>query len=269
MINLTTGQFYGQTNELIQVEGLTLTDTEYTHDWVDWHYHENAYFTFIVEGGVLEGNKKEEYHCSAGSLLFHNWQEAHYNRKPPGFTRGFQLELDSQWLTRLDLDLSPAQGSLSIADPQLKILFYQLFNESKVADAARPLAIQSLLIEVVSRLVRSEQTASRDRPVWVGHLRDLLQDCPTENWTLPTLAQTVGIHPVHLSRSFTHYFNCTLSYYIRSIRVQHALSLMPQSHRSLTDIALECGFADQSHFTRCFKEFCQDKPLTYRRHLQR
>ena len=87
MINLTTGQFYGHTNELLQLEGLTLTDTEYTHDYVDWHYHENAYFTFILDGLVLEGNKKETYHCSTGSLLFHNWQESHYISKPPGFTR--------------------------------------------------------------------------------------------------------------------------------------------------------------------------------------
>lgn len=269
MINLTTGQFYGQTNELIYVEGLTLTDTEYTHDWVDWHYHQNAYFTFIIEGGVLEGNKKGEYHCSAGSLLFHNWQEAHYNKKPPGFTRGFHLELDPQWLTHLDLDLSGVQGSLNVSDPQLKVLFYQLFKESKTADTARPLAIQSVLIEVVSRLVRHEQVTDRSRPAWVSQLRDVLHDMPTENWTLPALAHMVGIHPIHLSRSFTHYFHCSLSYYIRSIRVQHALSLMPQEHRSLTDIALTCGFADQSHFIRCFKALCQDKPLAYRRYLLR
>jgi AraC-like DNA-binding protein len=269
VINLTTGQFYGQTNELIEVEGLTLTDTEYTHDWVDWHFHQNAYFTFVLEGCVLEGNKKEEYHCSAGSLLFHNWQEAHYNRKPPGFTRGFHIELDPKWLASLDLDLTQVQGSLNVADPQLKVLFYRLFNESKVADATRPLAIQSLLIDVVSRLIRDKQASDQSRPAWVSQLRDVLQDTPTENWTLLALAQTVGIHPVHLSRSFTHYFNCSLSHYIRSVKVQRSLALMPQKHRSLTDIALECGFADQSHFIRCFRELCQDKPLVYRRYLLR
>jgi AraC family transcriptional regulator len=268
MINRTTGQFYGQTSALIQVEGLTLTDTEYTHDFVDWHYHQNAYFTFILEGGVLESNKQQTYHCSAGSLLFHNWQEAHYNRKPPGFTRGFHLELESQWLTRFDLDLSRIQGSLSVADPQLKVLFYQLFKESKVADITRPLAIQSVLIEVVSCLVRDGQATDRGRPVWVSQLRDLLQDTPNQNWTLPALAQTVDIHPVHLSRSFTQYFHCSLSHYIRTIRIQHALALMPQKHSSLTDIALACGFADQSHFIRCFKALCQDKPLAFRRHLR-
>lgn len=88
---LQTGQFHGQTNKTILLNGLTLTDTEYTHDKVDWHYHENAYFTFILQGNLIEGNRNEVYNCSAGSLLFHNWQEPHYNIKPDGFTRAFTL----------------------------------------------------------------------------------------------------------------------------------------------------------------------------------
>lgn len=264
MVNLTTGQFYGQTNERIDVEGLTLTDTEYTHDWVDWHYHENPYFTLVLEGCVLEGNKKETYHCSAGSLLFHNWQEAHYNSKPPGFTRGFHIELEPGWLARFDLDLSRIQGSLEILNPQLRLLLYKLFKETKRDDVTRHLAIQSLLMEALSCLVGDEQDRHRTLPHWVIQLREVLQDAPPANWSLLALAQTVGIHPVHLSRSFPHYFKCTLSEYVRRIRIQRSLALLPQKNRSLTDIALECGFADQSHFNRCFKVLCQAKPSAYR-----
>lgn len=55
---LHTGEFVRQTNETLQVNGLTLTDTEYTHAYVDWHYHENAYFTFILQGGVKRATEK-------------------------------------------------------------------------------------------------------------------------------------------------------------------------------------------------------------------
>ena len=58
MNTLQTGQFYGVTNETTTHGGLTLTDTEYTHEHVDWHYHQNAYFTFILDGRVIEANKK-------------------------------------------------------------------------------------------------------------------------------------------------------------------------------------------------------------------
>lgn len=39
MKQLKTGAFYGQTNQTIHLNGITLTDTEYTLDFVDWHYH--------------------------------------------------------------------------------------------------------------------------------------------------------------------------------------------------------------------------------------
>lgn len=54
-----TGEFYGQTNTTIKLEGLTLTHTVYTHDKVDWHYHENAYFTFIPREMLLRGIKRK------------------------------------------------------------------------------------------------------------------------------------------------------------------------------------------------------------------
>jgi AraC family transcriptional regulator len=97
MDNLKTGQFFGTTNETIHLTGITLTDTEYTHDKVDWHYHENSYFTFILNGKLVEGNKKETHTCESGGLIFHNWQEPHYNIKPKGYTRGFHIELKTQW----------------------------------------------------------------------------------------------------------------------------------------------------------------------------
>ena len=49
------GFFYGDTTEKIRLEGVTLTDTIYgQHGRVDWHFHEDDYFTFLLVGGVRE-----------------------------------------------------------------------------------------------------------------------------------------------------------------------------------------------------------------------
>lgn len=93
MQQLRTWTFFGTTDETVPFDFCTITNTEYTLDKVDWHYHENAYFTFILKGKLLECNKNETYHCTAGSLLFHNCQNTHYNIKPPGDTRGFHVEI--------------------------------------------------------------------------------------------------------------------------------------------------------------------------------
>lgn len=253
MKHLYTGQFHGQTNQTIQLDGITLTDTEYTLDKVDWHYHENAYFTFILQGKVIEGNKKEVYNCGAGSLLFHNWQEPHYNIKPPGYTRGFHIELAHNWLNKLDFSLDKLTGSLNISNPDLKLILYKIFIESKTDDMTTSLGVQTLLLQLLGRMERENQSAIQKNPVWVGQLKELIHDTFAEQWSLNELSTALDIHPVHLSRDFSKYFHCNLGEYIRKLKVEKSLSLLSQKGKSLADISYECGFADQSHFARCFK----------------
>ena len=263
------GEFYGQTNKTINLEGITLTDTVYTHDKVDWHYHENAYFTFILQGNVIEGNKKEIYNCSAGSLLFHNWQEPHYNIKPKGFTRGFHIEIEKCWFDNLEFNATDLQGSINIANLDLKLLMYKIFKETKVDDNTTQLSIQTLLLETLAKMLRANQTESNKKPTWVSEINMILNDQFLENLTLEYLSKTLNIHPVHLSRDFSKHFNSSLGEYIRKLKIQKSLQLISEKSLDLTSIAFECGFSDQSHFTRCFKEINGINPSEYRKILFR
>jgi AraC-like DNA-binding protein len=148
--------------------------------------------------------------------------------------------------------------------PEIKIGAYHILKESKMADGTSHLAIHSLLINVLSKMSNIQETHNRTIPSWVLLLRDILHDAPLEDWTLVSLAQTAGIHPVHLSRRFSKYFGCNLGDYIRNLKVQKALYLLANKNLSLTDIAYHCGFTDQSHFTRCFKAVNHLKPFLFR-----
>jgi AraC family transcriptional regulator len=267
MKHLQTGQFHGQTNKTIHLDGITLTDTEYTHDKVDWHYHENAYFTFILQGNVIEGNKKEVYNCSAGSLLFHNWQEPHYNIKPEGFTRGFHIELEKKWFDNFAFDMDNLQGSINISNPDIKIILYKIFKETKIDDDVSALSIQGLLLQALSQMFRNDQVQQNKIPSWVNKIKEILHDEFHKKNSLEGLVKTLDIHPVHLSRCFPKYFQCSVGEYIRKLRVERSLSLLSDRKFTLTEIAFECGFADQSHFTRCFKEINGINPSAYRKIL--
>lgn len=261
------GEFYGQTNTTINLEGITLTDTVYTHDKVDWHYHKNAYFTFILQGNVIEGNKKEIYNCSAGDLLFHNWQEPHYNIKPEGFTRGFHIEIEEEWFRELDFKTKDLQGSIKIADPDLKFLLYKIFRATKENESSILLSIQTLLLETLSKMIHHQKNDSQKKPNWVSELNNILNDQFSDSLSLDYLSKQLHIHPVHLSRDFSKYFNSGLGEYIRKIKIQKSLELISQKKLDLTAIAFECGFSDQSHFTRCFKEINGITPSQYRKIL--
>ena len=267
MKKLSSGVFFGVTSHQLETDGLILTDTAYTHDYVDWHYHENIYFTFILAGKVIEGNKKGKVNLSAGSLLFHNVQEPHYNIKPRGETRGMHLELQHRWISELYPNIEAKEGSFELLCPKTKILFYQLLRESKIADDLTTLGVQNLVIEAINPLF-SGSRESAFRPSWVNNVDDLLQDnyfCPPN---LKEIAAVAGVHPVHLSRSFTKYFGCTIAEYIRLLKVERAFAMLSLKGNSLSTIAHSCGFADQSHMTRCFKSFSGNTPLFFRRLIQ-
>lgn len=265
MKELKTGEFYGQTNQIIHLSGITLTDTEYTHEYVDWHYHENAYFTFILKGNVTEGNKKEIYNCSSGSLLFHNWQESHYNKKPKGYTRGFHIEIKNNWFDKLDFNIDKLEGSLNIVNPDIKFLFYKIFSESKIDSDTTTLSVQSLILQVLSEMSNDVNIEIEKNPIWVSKLKEILFYESSGKLTLEYLSGILNIHPVHLSRDFSKYFNCNLGEYLRKLKIEKSYTLLLNSQHSLTDIAYQCGFSDQSHFNRCFKSVSGTNPGNFRK----
>lgn len=267
MEQLLKGRFFGQTNTTIFLDGITLTDTVYTHDRVDWHYHENAYFTFILQGNVTEGNRKEVYNCGPGSLLFHNWQEPHYNIKPEGFTRGFHVEIEKGWLEGLDIANDVPEGSPKISSPDIKLLMYKIVRACKDADATRDISVSSLVLETLYGLQNGKQDAVLKRPGWACRIEELLRAYLYHTITLDFLSKMLDVHPVHLSRDFPKYFGCNLGEYIRKLRVEKALALIQDKNRTLSAIAYECGFSDQSHFIRCFKEMNGISPSLHRKLL--
>jgi AraC family transcriptional regulator len=258
------GQFYGKTNETLHLNGIILNDADYTHDFVDWHYHENPYFTFLLAGRSLDGNKKTRHECSAGSLLFQNMQEPHYNAKSKQYTRGFHVEIAPSWLGLFDVPVNGVEGSIRITDPALIANMYNVFKEMKLHNGESQLAIDALLVQLFSALSREKRSGDSRKPAWVSVVKEALHASP-ESWKLIDLAKLANVHPVHLSRHFAKYFKAPLGDYIRTIKVQKALSLLPDKQLSLTEIAVECGFADQSHFIRSFKLCHKLTPLHYRK----
>jgi len=266
MNTLRNGEYFGDTNQLVNLERLTITDTEYTHPYVDWHYHENAYFTFLLQGNMTEGNRKETYECSAGTLLYHHWEDPHYNIKPDIFTRGFHIEISQSWFDRFDIQKNKVEGSFNIKNPAFKLLVHQIFKETKTNDPSFELTVNQLLLHLFSQLTLQKENTER-KPLWVGQINEILHESFTETLNLTELSKALNIHPIHLSRDFHKYFHCNLGEYLRKLKVNKSMELLI-SPASLTDIALECGFSDQSHFTRCFKENIGITPLKYRNLLK-
>lgn len=131
--------------------------------------------------------------------------------------------------------------------------------------------IGTVLRELVRQLLAAVgRFAADQQPVqanWLGEARDLLRTRTPAPLSLGELAAAVGVHPVHLARSFRREFGMTVSQYSRALRLDWAAAQLA-GEAPLARIALEAGFADQSHFTRAFRGYTGMTPGRYRKLLR-
>jgi AraC family transcriptional regulator len=72
---------------------------------------------------------------------------------------------------------------------------------------------------------------------------------------LERVARAAGLSPYHFHRVFKALMGETLHQFVLRTRLERALVLMSHApRRALTEIALDCGFASSSDFTRAFKQ---------------
>ncbi|MEH0072008.1 helix-turn-helix domain-containing protein [Pannonibacter sp. Pt2-lr] len=65
---------------------------------------------------------------------------------------------------------------------------------------------------------------------------------------------TVNLSPRQLERLFRRHFNCTPGQYYLKLRLETARDLLRRTSRAVLDVAIACGFASTSHFTKCYRE---------------
>lgn len=101
----------------------------------------------------------------------------------------------------------------------------------------------------------------------VGRVLTFVDEHMGERLSLQRLAAEAGLSTHHFARVFREETGTTPWAYVRAARVQKARELLRED-RPLAEIALACGFCDQSHLTRAFKRNEGVTPGTYRKNLQ-
>ncbi|MCP5535983.1 MAG: AraC family transcriptional regulator [Akkermansiaceae bacterium] len=79
-----------------------------------------------------------------------------------------------------------------------------------------------------------------------------------------SLAKTAGLTLTQLERRMRKVFKLTTSQFIRKTRIEAAARMLTNTDKAIIDIALDCGYGDQSAFTRQFKSTVGMAPGAYR-----
>jgi len=265
-VQLAPGRLYGETLKSQKVASFELSERHYPPRFkTPRHSHKQALFCFVMQGGYTETYGKKTRECRSSTLLFHPADELHAEYFHDSGGRSFIIEVEPAWLDLMREHQALVDHSADFRGGVFELLARRLYLEFVRMDGVSPLVVEGLMLEMVGEASRRhEHGAEAHPPHWLQQAKELLCDRFTERLTLAEVANTVGVHPVHLAQMFHKSYRCTVGDYVRQLRVEYACRALAASETPIVEIALAAGFCDQSHFTRTFKRSTGVAPSQYR-----
>jgi transcriptional regulator GlxA family with amidase domain len=162
----------------------------------------------------------------------------------------------------IDRDRYTAAGGAAATDLMLKLI--ALKHGSGLANL-----VADQMIHTSIRSDRDEQRLSIPTRIGVRHPKlatviHRMEAAIEEPVSPMILAQDVGMSTRQLERLFRRYLNRSPKRYYMELRLAKARNLLMQTDMSVIEVALACGFASPSHFSKCYRALYKTTPYRER-----
>ena len=208
-----------------------------------------------------------------GDLAFINPETLHSCNPTGNEARSFyMLYLDVQWCLDIQKSLWNIETFIPISCVRLTddILFAQYIEvmENLMNLEVHLLEKEQLLLDLMATIFKRCALPQASSPVsnrqskQVEHLKTLLSTELQEELTLADMARQVGANPYTLLRRFKASVGITPHAFRTNHRIELARKYLQQG-MDIAEVALQCGFFDQSHLHRHFKAMTTLTPKEY------
>ena len=119
-----------------------------------------------------------------------------------------------------------------------------------------------------SMMILCIQTTEELSDKYLQNLWQMIIDNPENEFLIEDMAKTANISPYHMIRQFKKAFGLTPHQFQIQCRIRKAQRLLEEG-RSITEVAYDAGFFDESHFDRCFHKAVQLTPSDYKTAVQK
>jgi AraC family transcriptional regulator len=167
--------------------------------------------------------------------------------------------------------------TLEFSDPVIEQLLLALDGEVRDGNLYGQIYTESLTAGILARLLRSQKNgepraiAVRSGATLSSRTRELLLSYIEENLHRPLrlreLSDVVELNLMNLLKRFKVAVGDPPHRYILKRRLERAKRLLRHSTLPISEIALRCGFSEQSSFTRAFRRVVRVTPAAFRRAL--
>lgn len=253
--------------------GVELLQARYIEQRFSPHVHEGFVFTVIEGGAQRFRHRGAEHLAPVGSMVLINPDEVHTGSKAHDqgwWYRGFYpapVQVDGV-LDELGLERSgaPSFAMSVLQDADLHQAFGLLHRllESDASALQQQTAWRETLLLLFQRHARVPQApAPGQEPRAVRQAKELLAASLAAPPSLEQLAAAVNLSPFHFARVFRRATGLPPHAWLQQRRLEQARALLRQGCMPL-NVALQLGFADQSHLNRQFKQAYGVAPGEYR-----
>jgi AraC family transcriptional regulator len=242
-----------------EVNDFTVGELSFPAGYVQDEYEPDLPYLAVVIHGAMEKTFGGGVSFRAGSALTMASGARHGARfGPQGATIVIVKARESSSDVARSLD-----RLMELGGGGLGWLARRLAAELRASDAAAPLAVEGIALELYAAATRESTTSSRHSPPWLDAAEEILRARSGECVRLSELAAELGVPSVQVARAFRARHGISVGEYGRRLRIEWAAAEL-RGDRALAEIAAEAGFADQSHFTRLFKRYLGTTPARYR-----
>jgi len=211
----------------------------------------------VVIGGLCTGS----YALAKAGLLDGKRATIHWENQD-GFLEEFQEVKLTKSVFVMDGNRWSTAGGISSIDLMLKII---------AADHDEDLAntVADLMIYSTIRTDQDTQRLSIPTRIGVRHPKlsqviQMMENNIEDPMSPADLAEEVGMSTRQLERLFRRYLNRSPKRYYMELRLQKARNLLMQTELSVINVALACGFASPSHFSKCYRSHYNTTPYRER-----
>lgn len=261
-----------------------------TDDYVNWHWHKEFEIGFVTEGTVNVGCGTRKYILRSGDIFFVNSNVLHsmYNNHPPHRSIFKSITFDgsviagdtnSIFYTKY---LAPIQNNNNLRDFILKPndnnysrLLSFISNIWDAVYSETPdyeIIVRNELSNIFRILIHLPENVPYDYNVnnyiqenRVQLILNYIHSHYREKITLNDLAQIASVSKTEALRSFKSIIGQSPIKYLKNYKLQNAAYMIQNTDDSIGQISEQCGFDDNSYFSKSFKEMYHCTPHEFRK----
>ncbi|MCI0416890.1 AraC family transcriptional regulator [bacterium] len=263
-LRLSCGRFFGKLQRTVQLQHGRLSEAFYSKgERQPAHSHELPHICLTVNGTYRESIARKMWTIPNGVMTFYHPEQIHRDEH---LTDGihFVIEIDAKKGSFVET-LLPQFVRDPVSFGRNLSTAWRLYEEFSCPDTFSMLAMEALTLELLVESFRTEFSGNeKRRPLWMNSVLAILKLHFSSPPSLSEIAEEIGVHPVHLAKTFRRFEGHTPGEFIRKLRVDFARQKLSGTSEPLSQIALDAGFADQTHFTKVFKRLTGLTPRRFR-----